>query len=124
MKITLTDPANRVWQLLHRKTPGGELIRLELRNYRRGEIFTEGCDGTHDLLMIRSRTFRRWDKPDEHHLITLRWRRRKNTMILHSWDKESCTILLAPALSDKWMPTATSKWSFVKDLDFNFEAQP
>ena len=118
MEVKLLDPANRVSRLIHRTTPGGELIYLDLRGYYRGEIWCGGSDGDMDLFMIRchittpaSRVKR--DKEDQDHLIEVKYTHRRGSMLLTHWSKGTLTALVTPMNS--WLPSASKKWTCVKD---------
>lgn len=115
MKIKLIDPKNRVSRLLHRSTPGGELILLDLRFGYRGEIQCHGSEDGHEFLEIRCKSVRtnRWDPFAYEYLVRLQWPLRSNRVILHTWSKGTCELLLAPLR--KWMPSQSKLWTRLKD---------
>lgn len=116
MKLKLTDKKNRVYRLLHRTTPGGELVLIDLRFGYRGEIFCHGSEDGRDFLEIRCRSTSgrcRWDPITIEHLVKLEWPLRANRRVLHIWSKGTCEILLAPL--NEWMPSSSKLWTCLKD---------
>jgi hypothetical protein len=117
MKVTLLDAKDRVSRLLHRSTPGGELIYLDLRFGYRGELFSQGYDGGAHFFEVRCRRMRepyRWDPADAPHLIQVRYQTRARLTLLHHWSKGTLIALLAPI--DRWTPSTSAKWTCPKEV--------
>jgi hypothetical protein len=115
MKLELSDSKNRVFRFLHRSTPGGELVIMDLRFGYRGEIFCVGCD-EHNFIEVRcfSQHARRWDPVDDRSLIQIRWPLQVRRVALHRWSKGTLELLLCPLHT--WMPSASKKWTCLKEM--------
>lgn len=117
MKLALNDPQGRVFRFLHRSTPGGELIIMDLKSGYRGEIFCQGEDGTHfvEVRCVSTRSGR-WDPAEFGYLVQITWPIRFRRTVLHSWSKGTLEMLLCPMHS--WMPSASKKWTTLKEIEF------
>lgn len=92
MKITLTDPKDRVSRLIYKKIGDCFYGFLDLRSGWRGETFCTGCDNRRNFIEVQCLNTKNNRKDSYMYLVSMFWSEKYD--IYTSWSKGTLNFIL------------------------------